>query len=191
MIGSHGVWMVGLLMTLESACIPIPSEVVQLFGGFLVGQHKANLFAIIAAGVIGNVVGSLIAYWVGATKGREWALRWHWLHITPERLDMADRWFAKWGSGAVLVSRCLPVIRTFISLPAGVAKMPLGKFTVLTTLGCIPWVTGLTLLGRYVGKDWESLQHKLHYIDYAIVLAIIGGIAWLIVRNRRSRAAVA
>jgi membrane protein DedA with SNARE-associated domain len=141
----------------------------------------------VAAGVLGNVIGSWIAYAVGRYKGREWALRWHWLHITPKRLDSADRWFARYGDWAVLLSRCLPIIRTFISLPAGIARMPFWRFTILTLIGCIPWVLMLTLAGRAVGDNWEDLQKQLHYFDYALIVIIIGTIAWLVVRHRRRR----
>ncbi|HMM48847.1 MAG TPA: DedA family protein [Miltoncostaeaceae bacterium] len=188
-VGSFGAIAVFILMTLESACIPVPSEAIMLYGGFLVSQGKAGLIVMVAAGVGGNVVGSWIAYWVGAHRGREWLLRWHWLHVTPARLDAADRWFARYGDRAVLISRCLPVIRTFISLPAGVARMPFLRFTVLTLIGCIPWVLALTLAGRAVGANWEQLQHKLHYFDYALVAAIVVGAVWLVVRHRRRRAA--
>ena len=111
-IGSYGLIAVFVLMVLESACIPVPSEAIMLYGGFLVARGQENLFWIIAAGVVGNVVGSWIAYWVGYAKGREWALRFHWLHITEKRLAVADRWFERWGSWAVLVSQCLPIVRT-------------------------------------------------------------------------------
>lgn len=190
-VGSFGAIAVFILMTLESACIPVPSEAIMLYGGFLVSQGKSGLIVMVAAGVGGNVVGSWIAYWVGARRGREWLLRWHWLHVTPARLDAADRWFARYGDRAVLISRCLPVIRTFISLPAGVARMPFLRFTVLTLIGCIPWVLALTLAGRAVGANWEQLQHKLHYFDYALVAAIVVGAVWLVVRHRRRRAAAA
>ena len=120
-IGSYGLIAVFVLMVFESACIPVPSEAIMLYGGFLVARGQESLFGIIAAGVLANVVGSWIAYWVGYAKGREWALRFHWLHITEKRLDVADRWFARWGSWAVLVagacrssgrsSRCRPASR--------------------------------------------------------------------------------
>jgi len=188
-IGSYGVWAVFILMVLESACIPVPSEAIMLFGGFLAGQGKTTLFAVIVAGVAGNLVGSWIAYWVGLKKGRDWALQWHWLHITPERLDKADRWFERYGSWAVLIARMLPIIRTFISFPAGVSRMPFWRFTVLTIIGCIPWVTLLAWLGLLVGDNWEAVQHKLHYFDYAVALLIVAGIIWMLVRYRRRRAA--
>jgi membrane protein DedA with SNARE-associated domain len=188
-IGSYGTLAVFLLMILESACIPVPSEAIMLYGGFLVSQGKAALFWIVAAGVAGNLVGSWIAWWVGRVKGREWLLRWHWLHVTPRRLDAADRWFARWGDWAVLLTRCLPIIRTFISLPAGIARMPFWRFTVLTLIGCIPWVTALALVGREVGDNWEDIQKQLHYFDYAVAVAIVLGIVWLVVRRRRGRPA--
>ena len=189
-VGSYGVLAVFILMILESACIPVPSEAIMLYGGFLVSQGDESLALMVAAGVGGNVIGSWIAYGVGRYKGREWALRWHWLHITPKRLDSADHWFQRYGSWAVLISRCLPVVRTFISLPAGIARMPFWRFTALTLVGCIPWVLLLALAGRAVGDNWEDLQHQLHYFDYALVLALVGGVAYLVVRGRRRRKAL-
>lgn len=188
-IGSYGVWAVFILMVLESACIPVPSEAIMLFGGFLAGQGKTTLFAVIVAGVVGNVVGSWIAYWVGLKKGRDWALKWHWLHITPERLDKADAWFEKYGDWAVLIARVLPIIRTFISFPAGVARMPFWRFTLFTTIGCIPWVALLAWIGVLVGDNWETVQHNLHYFDWTVAILIVVGIVWLFVRYRRRRAA--
>ena len=174
-------------MALESACIPVPSEAIMLYGGFLVSRGEESLVLMVGAGVAGNVIGSMLAYWAGRAKGREWVLRWHWLHVTPKRLDNADRWFQRYGAWAVLVSRCLPIIRTFISLPAGIARMPFWRFTILTLVGCIPWVLMLTLAGRAVGDNWEDLQKQLHVVDYALVLAIIAGAVWLVVRQRRRR----
>ncbi len=189
-VGAHGVWAVFVLMILESACIPVPSEAIMVFGGFLAGQGKVSFIAVVAAGVAGNVIGSWIAWWVGMTKGREWALRWHWLHITPARLDAADRWFARYGAWAVLISRCLPIIRTFISLPAGIARMPFWRFTLLTLIGCIPWVLLLAYAGLAVGDNWETLQKQLHWFDYAVVVLIGAGIVWLFIRHRHRRAVV-
>jgi membrane protein DedA with SNARE-associated domain len=177
-----------LLMVLESACIPVPSEAIMLYGGFLVARGDQNIALMIGAGVLGNLVGSWIAYGVGRYRGRDWALRLRWLHVTERRLDAADRWFERWGSWAVLVSRCLPLIRTFISLPAGVARMPFARFSLLTLIGCIPWVTGLALAGRAVGENWDDLQTQLHYVDYALVLAVIAGIVYLVLQRRRLRA---
>lgn len=186
-VGSYGAWAVFILMILESACIPVPSEAIMVFGGFLAGQGKVGFWAVVIAGVGGNLVGSWIAYWAGATKGREWALRWHWLHITPQRLDAADRWFERYGDWAVLISRCLPIIRTFISLPAGVARMPFWRFSVLTLIGCIPWCLLLAYAGLAVGDNWETLQKQLHWFDYAVAAAIVAALVWLFVRYRRRR----
>jgi len=190
-VGSYGVLAVFLLMILESACIPVPSEALMLYGGFLAARGEASIIAIIAAGVAGNLIGSGIAYYAGRRLGREWLLnpRLRWLHITPKRLDMADRWFDRHGTKAVLIARCLPIIRTFISLPAGMAKMPAVRFSLLTVIGCVPWVTALGLAGQALGANWEDLQHYLHYVDYVIVLAVVGGAAWLIVRHRARRRA--
>ena len=186
-IGSYGTLAVFLLMILESACIPVPSEAIMLYGGFLVSQGKAGLGWIVVAGVAGNLIGSWIAWWVGRAKGREWLLRWHWLHVTPKRMDAADRWFARWGDWAVLLTRCLPIVRTFISLPAGIARMPFWRFTILTLIGCVPWILALALVGRAVGDNWDDIQDQLHYFDYAVAIAIVAGIVWLVVRRRRGR----
>jgi membrane protein DedA with SNARE-associated domain len=189
-VGAYGLAAIFILMILESACIPVPSEAIMLYGGFLVSLGEQEFVPVVVAGVAGNVVGSLLAYWLGAAKGREWLLRIRWLHVTERHLDHADRWFAKYGSWAVFLSRMMPIIRTFISLPAGIARMPLGRFTLLTTLGCIPWVTALTLAGMAVGSQWEDLQHKLHLIDYLLVVVILAGGAWLLIRRRRRGMAV-
>src|SRR5919206_383688 len=111
------------------------------------------------------------------------------IHISPKHLKWADDWFARYGNATVFFSRMLPIIRTFISLPAGVARMPFRRFTVLTTLGCIPWILGLTLIGREVGSRWESWKDSLHYVDYAVLACILAGALYLLVRSRRGRAA--
>lgn len=186
-IGSYGLVAVFLLMVLESACIPVPSEAIMMYGGFLVARGEQDLVPVIVVGVLGNLVGSWIAYWVGYAKGRDWALRFHWLHITEQRLAIADRFFARWGSWAVLLSRCLPIVRTFISLPAGVARMPFVRFSVFTVLGCLPWVAALTLLGRAAGDDWGRLQRQLHYVDYLLVVGAVVGLGWWLFRRRSRR----
>ena len=178
------------LMTAESACIPIPSEATMLFAGFNVSEGDFSLLAVTAVGVAGNLVGSWIAYAVGYF-GRGEVLEKHgkWLHIRKSSLDRADRWFERWGVWAVFFSRMLPIVRTFISLPAGVAKMPFVRFTVFTTLGCIPWVFMIAFIGKEAGDNWESWKEHLHYVDYAVIAAIAIGIVWLFVRYRRGRAA--
>src|SRR3954470_18129590 len=187
------VWAgVFVLMLLESACIPIPSEATMLFAGFNVANGEYSLFAATAAGVLGNLVGSWIAYGVGYYGRTEW-LETHGrkLHIKPEHLAWADRWFARWGAPAVFFSRMLPIIRTFISLPAGVARMPFWRFTILTVLGCIPWVFMLTFIGKQAGANWQNWKNHLHYVDYAVVALVVIGAIWLFLRARRRRAAAA
>jgi membrane protein DedA with SNARE-associated domain len=176
------------LMLAESACIPIPSEATMLFAGFNVAEGRFSLFAVVLVGTLANLVGSWIAYAVGY-YGRIDILEKHGakLHIKPKHLKWADDWFERYGDATVFFSRMLPIIRTFISLPAGVAKMPFWRFSALTFLGCLPWVFLLTFIGKQVGDRWETWKDKLHYVDYAVAAAIVLGIVYLVVRARRSR----
>jgi membrane protein DedA with SNARE-associated domain len=183
------------LMLLESACIPIPSEATMLFAGFAVAdpagsgaEHHLTLLGVVTAGVLGNLVGSWIAYWVGRAGRLELVERHgHWLHIKPSHVATADRWFDRYGPATVFFSRMLPIVRTFISLPAGVAKMPFWRFTLFTLLGCIPWVLALALAGEALGSNWEDARKYFEYVDYVIAaLIVIGLVAW-VVRRRRSR----
>src|SRR4051812_15747388 len=175
-----------LLMVLESACIPIPSEATLLFAGFNVADGEFSLVSVVLVGTVANIVGSWIAYAVGYF-GRVDVLERHGakLHVKPSHLQTADRWFERYGSITVFVCRLLPVVRTFISLPAGVARMPFWRFTALTVLGCIPWVFALTFAGKQAADNWTSWRDSLHYVDYAIAALIVAGIAYLIVRRRR------
>jgi membrane protein DedA with SNARE-associated domain len=190
-----GLPAVFVLMVAESACIPIPSEATMLFAGFAVADpgastahHHLTLLGIVVAGVLGNLVGSWIAYGVGRAGRLELVERHgHWLHIKPSHIAWADRWFARYGAPAILVSRILPIIRTFISLPAGVARMPFMRFTTLTLLGCIPWVLGLALVGESVGHNWTKTRKGFEYVDYAIVALVVIGLAYAVVRWRRGR----
>ena len=176
-----------VLMLLESACIPVPSEATMLFAGFAVSEGEYSMFAAVSAGVVGNVIGSWVAYWVGYA-GRVDVLEKHGkkLHIKPKHLHMADRWFERHGGKTVFWTRMMPIIRTFISLPAGIARMPFWKFTALTTIGCIPWVWLLTFIGREAGENWEDWKDSLHYVDYAVAACIVLGAIYLFIRYRRS-----
>jgi membrane protein DedA with SNARE-associated domain len=191
-VGDLGLAGIFVLMLLESACIPVPSEATMLFAGFNVHNGEYSLFAATAAGVLGNLVGSWIAYGVGYYGRVEW-LEKHGrkLHVKPEHLAWADRWFERYGDATVFFTRMLPIIRTFISLPAGVARMPFWRFTVFTLLGCIPWVFLLTFIGQQAGANWEDWKNSLHYVDYAVAAMIVIGVVWLIVRARRRRAGAA
>lgn len=185
-IGDLGTAGIFLLMLLDSACIPTSSEAIMLFAGFKVADGRFTMLEIVLAGVAGNVVGSWVAYGIGYW-GRIELIERHgkWLHITPTHLAWADRWFDRYGGVTVFFSRMVPVIRTFISLPAGVARMPFWKFTFLSTAGIVPWVIGFAVVGKQVGDRWDNWQEKLHYVDYAIVAAIVVGIAYLLIRRRR------
>jgi len=184
-ISSAGLPAVFVLMALESACLPVPSEAIMLFAGFAVSKGELTLLGIVTAGVLGNLVGSWIGYAIGY-YGRTDLLEKHRLfHVNPEWLRKTEGWFERYGDAAVFFSRMLPIVRTFVSLPAGVAKMPLVRFSVLTLLGSIPWVLALGLLGQEVGDNWESWRHNLGYIDYVVAAAIVAGVVWWLVRRRR------
>jgi len=184
------------LMALSSACIPIPSEVVMLFAGFAVadpGQsgashHHMTMVGIILAGLLGTMVGSWAAYAVGR-GGRLELLERHGgkLHMGPAQIERADQWFQRYGDPAVLFGRVIPVVRAFVSLPAGVAKMPLGRFTVLSLIGTVPWVVGLAFAGHALGGDWTSVRKGFEYVDYVILALVVIGIAYAIVRRRKGR----
>src|SRR5438105_2173895 len=199
-IASHFVRDTGLpavfvLMVAESACIPIPSEATMLFAGFAVtdpaaAHHHLTLAGVVVAGVLGNLIGSWIAYGVGRFGRIELVERHgHWLHLKPSHIEWADRWFQRYGAPAIFFSRMLPIVRTFISLPAGVAKMPFGRFTVLTLAGCVPWVLGLALAGEAVGSEWRSVRKGFDYVDYAVVALVVLAIVYAVVRRRRRPAA--
>src|SRR6266540_5780947 len=172
-IDATGLAGVFVLMTLESACIPVPSEAIMLFAGFNVSEGNMTLFGIVAAGVLGNVVGSLIAYAAGYYGRLELLDQNRFIHINRRHLDWADRWFSRHGSATVFFARMLPIVRTFISLPAGSARMPLGRFVLFTTAGCIPWVLLLAIIGREVGDRWEEWRGYLHYVDYVVIAAVV------------------
>src|SRR5690242_3295694 len=191
-VGDLGIAGIFALMVPESACIPIPSEATMLFAGFNVSKGHYTLLAAVAAGVAANVIGSWIAYAIGY-YGRIELLERHGskLHIKSSHIETADRWFSRHGEATVFFARMLPIVRTFISLPAGAARMPFWRFTIFTTLGCIPWVFMLAFVGKQVGDNWHSWRHAFHYVDYAVLAAIVVGLGYWFVRRRRRRAAAA
>ncbi len=184
-IDAVGLLGVFVLMMLESACIPVPSEAIMLFAGFNVSEGSLTLFGIVVAGVLGNLVGSWIAWAAGYYGRMELLEKNRLIHINPRHLAVADDWFQRYGDATVFFTRMLPVVRTFISLPAGVARMPFWRFTFLTLAGCIPWVLALGILGQEVGGNWEEWRGYLHYLDYPILLALLAGSVWLVIRWRR------
>ena len=184
-ISSTGYVAIFILMALESACLPVPSEAIMLFAGFSVSDGELTLFGITAAGVLGNLVGSWAAYAVGYYGRLEILEKNRFIHVPQKYLKWADDWFAKYGDATVFFTRMLPIIRTFISLPAGIARMPFWRFTFLTLVGCIPWVLMLGAIGKSAGDNWEELRDQLHYIDYAVVVGAVMLIIWLLIKRRR------
>jgi membrane protein DedA with SNARE-associated domain len=184
-ISAAGLPAVFVLMALESACLPVPSEAIMLFAGSSVAAGELTLFGVVAAGVLGNLVGSWAAYAVGYYGRIDLLEKNRLIHLPPKYLKWADDWFERYGDATVFFSRMLPIVRTFISLPAGVAKMPFWRFTVLTTIGCIPWVLMLALVGKSVGDNWEEWRDHLHYLDYLVVVAFVVLAAYLIVKRWR------
>jgi membrane protein DedA with SNARE-associated domain len=187
-IGDYGLFAVFGLMLLESMGILIPSEAISPFAGYLVSQGRMGLFWAVAAGVLGNLAGSWIAYLIGLWGGRElWFHYGRYVGVRRHHLILAEKWFDKYGEFTVFISRCLPVVRTFISFPAGTARMNFAKFTFYTFLGCVPWVFALTYLGYLLGENWEMIRDYLHYLDYAVALGVLAGAVYLFLRWRSSR----
>ena len=205
-IGDYGLYAVFLLMVVD-AVLPAASELVMLYAGAVAagafsGQHvvlfgeriDSHFWAYVAmslAGVLGNTVGSLIGWGIGAYGGRPLLeQRGRWLHLDREKLDRADRWFGRYGDAAVFLGRMTPVVRSFISIPAGVVRMPIVRFTVLTFLGCIPWCFGIAAAGWALGSSYENFHHDFAYVEYAVVAAVILLVVWLFLRWRSSRTEV-
>jgi membrane protein DedA with SNARE-associated domain len=187
-IGDHGLFAVFGLMLLESMGILIPSEAISPFAGYLVSRGQMSFFGAVAAGVLGNLVGSWVAYFIGLWGGRElWFHYGRYVGVRAHHLKVAEKWFDKYGEFTVFISRCLPVVRTFISFPAGTARMNLAKFSFYTFAGCVPWVFALTYLGYYLGENWDEVGDYLHYLDYAVALAVLAGAVYLFLRWRSSR----
>jgi len=193
-IATYGYLAIFLLMVAESACIPVPSELIMTFGGALaagaVPGTRLNLIAVIIAGVAGNVVGSYVAWAVGRYGGQPALRRWggrFWLR--EHDLDRANLWFARYGARAVLIGRLLPVVRTFISLPAGIAGMEPVRFGIYTTIGCIPWTAALAYAGYAVGANWQSIVNGFHGPTYIITAVVVIALAVAIWRYSRQRKA--
>ncbi len=175
------------LLTLTSGVIGLPgTEPTMLFAGFNVFQGHQSLLGIIVFGVLGDILGASIAYGIGRF-GRAELLERHGakLHISPGRLDLAHRWFDRYGTPVILVSRLIPLVRAVFPYAAGVAEMQFARFIALATLGSIPWIAGLGVLGRAVGSNWVHWRHNLEYVDYAAVVLLMAAVAWLVLRRVR------
>lgn len=176
-----------LLMAIESACIPLPSEVIMPFSGYLVSVGRFSLFGTALAGATGCVVGSIAAYLVGRFGGRSVIIRYgRYFLIAPSDVAMADRWFEKYGQATVFFSRLLPVIRTFISLPAGVARMKFVPFVIWTFLGSLPWCYLLSYVGFKLKENWQVISPWFHKFDFVIAGAIVAVAIWWIQHHVRA-----
>ena len=183
-IEAGSYWGIALLMAIESACVPLPSEIIMPFAGYLVSLGKLDLYLAATAGAIGCNLGSVVAYEVGRRGGRPMAEKWgKYLLIGPSELDAADRFFNRWGAAAILIGRMLPIIRTFIAFPAGVARMKLVPFHVYTFLGSWPWCFLLAWIGMWLGDKWNSdprVKAVYHQFEIVIALAIVAAGAFFL-----------
>src|SRR5690349_12311316 len=186
-ISAGGYGGIVVLMAIESACIPLPSEIIMPFAGYLVYRGELGLPGVAVAGAFGCVVGSLLAYAVGARGGRPAIERWgRWVLLSPHELELADRWFARWGRQTVFWARLLPVVRTFIALPAGIAKMDLWPFVWLTFAGSLPWCWALAYAGLRLAENWSRVREALHGVDVAVAALVAAGFAFALWRRIRA-----
>ena len=186
-ISKMGYMGIVLLMAIESACIPLPSEIIMPFAGYLVSRGEMSLWWVGVAGAVGCVLGSLVAYWAGMYGGRPFIEKYgKYILLSRHDLDIADRWFAKYGEIIVFVSRLLPAIRTFIAFPAGVARMNLTRFVIYTFAGSLPWCLGLAYIGQKLGEQWDkdpTLKTWFHRFDFLIGIAGVLFVAWWVWRH--------
>jgi len=188
LIAATGYGGITILMAIESACIPLPSELIMPFAGYLVYTGAMKLLWVATAGAIGCNIGSLIAYEIGSYGGRPLVEKYgRWLLLSKHELDWADRFFSKWGYLAVFFGRLLPVVRTFIALPAGVARMPRGRFHLYTFIGSWLWCLALAWFGMKLGENWRGIGKYFHKFDAAIGVLILAGIAWFVWSHWQNR----
>lgn len=187
---SMGYFGIGFAMFIESANIPLPSELIMPMAGWMVSKGEFNLFVVALVGALGNLAGSMVSYWLGAIGGRPFLLRYgRYFLISPHDIEIADHWFMKYGEATAFFSRLLPVVRTFISLPAGIARMPFWRFCLYTFLGSFPWSLALAWGGMQAGDHWIEVRHVLEKADYPIGIIILAALAYYIYRHvRRSQA---
>ncbi len=201
LLGSYGLYAVFLLMLID-AVLPAASELVMVYGGALAaGAFSSGVvlfghefesgfgawLAIVLAGTIGYTIGSILGWAIGIYGGRPFLeRRGRWLHLSPPKLAKAERWFERWGDWAVFLGRITPVARSFVSIPAGVFRAPLGRYTVLTFIGSTIWCVVFAAVGYAFGTRWETFHENFHYVDYAVAAGIVIGVAYLLVRRRRS-----
>ncbi len=187
-ISSMGLPGIVLLMAIESACIPLPSEVIMPFSGYLVFRGKYSIWSVALAGAAGCVAGSVPAYYLGMYGGRPLIEKYgRYILMSHHDLDLADRWFARHGEATVFFARLLPVVRTFIAFPAGVARMDMKRFVGYTFAGSLPWCLGLAYVGMKLGERWPTLKGYFQKFDLLIGALIVAGIVWYVRRHLRNR----
>jgi len=181
MISKFGYMGILITMAIESACIPLPSEIIMPFSGYLVSTGQFSMLGVTMAGAIGNVLGSLVAYYVGVWGGRPFVERYGpYVLVSRRDLEMADRWFLKYGEAAVLISRMLPVVRTFISLPAGIVRMNVPRFILFSFIGAVPWCYLLAYIGLKLGERWDGLREYFHHLDVVIGVVLVLGFGYFL-----------
>jgi membrane protein DedA with SNARE-associated domain len=202
-IGDHGLYAVFALMLVDSV-LPAASELVMLYAGVLasgalpgqdivlfghqIDSNFGGYVAIATAGVAGQTVGSIIGWAIGLYGGRPLVERHgRWIHLGPENLDRAERWFDRWGDWAVFLGRMTPVVRSFVSIPAGLARMPLGRFTLYSVLGTIPWCFGIAGAGWALGSSWETFHHDFRYVEVLVGVGILALLVWYLRRRRATK----
>lgn len=196
-IDTGGYAGVAVLMAIESACIPLPSEIIMPFAGYVVYLGHMNLWIVATAGAIGCNLGSVVAYWIGAKGGRPMVERYgRWVLMSRHDLDRMTKFFEKYGSITVLLGRLLPIVRTFIAFPAGIAKMPQGKFHIYTFVGSWPWCYALAYVGMKLGEKWHTdprFEQAFHRFHMGVEVVLIAGVVWFVwshvKRSRRENAA--
>ncbi len=170
-----------ITMAIESACIPLPSEIIMPFSGYLVSTGQFSMWGVTLAGAVGNVIGSVVAYYAGVWGGRPFVERYGlYLLVSRRDLELADRWFAKYGEAAVLISRMLPVVRTFISLPAGIARMHFPRFVIFSFVGAVPWCYMLAYIGLKTGERWDQFREYFHQLDLVIGVLLVMAVAYFL-----------
>ena len=186
-INEMGYFGVGLMMCIESCNIPLPSEIIMPFAGFLSSQGKMNLWWAGVAGALGGTVGSQLGYAIGYFGGRPFVLKYgKYFFITHHELEMADRWIMRWGSKIAFLSRLLPVIRTFISTPLGIVRAPFWRFSVYTFVGSLPWCWALAYVGKVLGDNWQSVGKYFHRADLIVLACVVGGALVIVVHLWKS-----
>ncbi len=187
-IAALGYWGVGIGMAIESANIPLPSELILPFGGYLVSTGQLNFYGAVMAGTVGGTVGSVLSYYLGLWGGRPLLIRYgRYFGFSMKHLEMADRWFKRYGEATVFFTRLMPVIRTFISLPAGISGMNFKRFLIYTFLGSLPWSILLVYVGLKLGQNWDAIKPWFHRLDVVIVLGIVAVVLYFWHQSRKSR----